>query len=121
MKIIGIDRELSSEDEGMGDRYFILEDDPPLYWPQFFDIVHKEFFSMQKRRARIEGKNVIVCCLRDELQQQLNDLKVQCAQASKEAANYAAELEAERNAQEVHLAAQRKAADDDYDKLKFDD
>lgn len=121
MKIIGIDKEASSAEEGMGERYLILEDHPPPYWGNFFETAHREFFSMQKRRARLQGNNIIVSCLRDELQQQIKDLKEQCKRASIETAQYVAQMEAERNAQEAYRVAQRKAADDDYDNLKFDD
>lgn len=120
MKIIGIDKEASSTEEGMGDRYLILEDYPPAYWGEFFSSIHSEFFSMQKRRARLEGNYIVVTCLRSELQAQINDLNVQCKQATEATCAYVEKLRAQQAERDEQLHAQRKAADNDFDNLKFD-
>lgn len=44
-------------------------------WSQIFELAWKQNMSMTKRNARVSGDTIIVTCMPDELQTQIDDLK----------------------------------------------
>ncbi|MBN5402794.1 hypothetical protein JY555_14455 [Serratia marcescens] len=119
MKIIGIDQERSSPADGMGERYLELDGYPPGEWPQFFDEVHANFFSTSKRRARVDGKYLVVNCPLDEIQHQINELKTQVIKANKQHEEYLIQRQRDQDAYEAALKEQKNKAQDVFKKLDF--
>ncbi|AEF45930.1 hypothetical protein SerAS12_2811 [Serratia sp. AS12] len=119
MKIIGIDSDRSSTDEGMGERYLELDNHPPRDWLPFFEQTHKNYFSMSKRRARIEGNYLVVNCPLVELQSQINALKEQLVMATRNYEEHILQEKIVLDAQETALKEQEKKAQDVFKKLDF--
>lgn len=119
MKIIGIDSNRSSTEQGMGDRYLQLDRYPAPGWDPFFNEVHTHNMSMSKRRVRVEGNYLVVNCALDEIQNQIKELQEQILEATKNFTEYDAQSKREVEAKEAALKEQRKEADNVFNKLKF--
>ncbi|XGJ93509.1 hypothetical protein AB6T09_10900 [Serratia marcescens] len=119
MKIINIDTNMSSVEKGMGDRYLVLDQKPSYDWIQFFEQAHKEYFSMSKRRAKIQGQYLVVNCPLDEIQNQINQLQEQLATATRDYNAYVVQKNQDFKAQEAALKQKKNDAEDIFKNLDF--
>lgn len=119
MKIININMDLSSSEIGEGPRYLVLDHVPNLQWNTVFRHLHKQLMDSGKRAVELSGKNIIVNSAMDEIQYQIDTLNALCQQTDDQIV--AAHEESQRREQErVRLAEEkRKAAREEYGKLKF--
>ncbi|WP_052206079.1 MULTISPECIES: hypothetical protein [Pantoea] len=81
MKLVGIDKLLSSTENGLAQRYLVLDYVPNNYWADMFLKLHKNSISPEKREVSLRGKYVIVECLVEEIQGQVNFLNKLCEEA----------------------------------------
>lgn len=119
MKIIGIDRDRSSDDLNFGDRYLILDEVPSRTWTNFFEDSYRNYFSPMKRKAYLKESYIVVQCPFSELQDQITCLGkiVSSTNERFEAWREAALREAEER--ERSQEEQKKIADEAYKNLKF--
>lgn len=119
MKIIDIDRDLSSLEEGRGFRYLVLDMVPNVQWTNHFLDNHKTSMDLVKRPVSIRGNNILVECCMDEIQHQIDTLNALCKTTDDQIQSaleesYRAEQERVRQHEE-----KRKSANKEFGKLKF--
>lgn len=120
MKIIGINRDLTSTVEGMADRYLTLDSTPNSAWVQLFEDIHREDMDLQKRNIRIENRWIIVKCPLADTQQQIEKLNAICKEADGIIAEHEQKKTLEENARRAILVEQTDKANEVFDNLKFD-
>ncbi|MEN4578198.1 hypothetical protein ABEH22_22725 [Pantoea agglomerans] len=120
MKIIGIEKGLSSKELDFGDRYLILDAVPGRTWASIFEKQYSNYHSPNKRKVTLQNDNLIVKCPADELQALIYTLNgiVKAVDEEIEAMRLRAEQQAQEQARRE--AEQKKKADDVYDNLNFD-
>ncbi|WP_447870465.1 hypothetical protein [Serratia fonticola] len=119
MKIIGITSHRSSKVQGMGDRYLQLESHPEPGWVNFFNDTYSNYFSTSKRRARIEGDQLVINCTLDEIQSQIIVMQEQLLRATNRFNQNEIQLKLESEAQEAALKEQEDIANNVFNNLKF--
>jgi len=119
MKIAGINKDISSTEEGLGDRYLILSEVPTHDWKRTFSHNHLSSMVLNKRSVSFSGNQITVNCTMDELQGQIDLLNSICEKT--DADLLAAYEQAQREEQERAQRDQdkRARAEAQYDKLKF--
>ncbi|MEP8837745.1 hypothetical protein ABKV41_16345 (plasmid) [Enterobacter roggenkampii] len=120
MKIIDIERELSSSNPDFGARYLILDSVPHQNWINLFEATHRQTFDMMKRAIRIQGNYLIVECPMQELQYQIKSLNELCSKTDSSLQAIQEREKQEREESQLRAEAEQKKANDSYDKLKFD-
>jgi len=78
IKITGMnDEESSKPDPSMAlyDIVLTLSESAPYEWADYFNQRWKQHFYMMKRRASVSGSRLTVCCVPEELESQVNELK----------------------------------------------
>ena len=120
MKIIDIQRELSSSNPDFGARYLILDSVPFQNWIQLFEATHRQTFDMMKRSISIQGIYLIVECPMEELQYQIKTLNEICSKTDSALQEIKDRETKEREESNLRAEAERKKANDSFDNLKFD-
>lgn len=119
MKIAGINKNISSTEEGLGDRYLVFSENLTQDWKRVFLHNHHHSLELNKRSISFTGNQISVNCTMDELQGQIDLINSICQKT--DADLLAAYEKSQREEQErVQLAQDKRArADAQYDKLKF--
>ncbi|NMP26861.1 hypothetical protein GW590_08290 [Rahnella sp. SAP-1] len=119
MRIIDLDRDNTSYEPGVADRYLKLDGQPDPEWIEHFERAHANFFSMSKRRAQVRGDCIVVSCVLDEIQNQIIELNTQCERATEE---WQARKDREKQQKEDNdrkIEAQKIKANQIFGNLKF--
>ena len=72
IRIVDFDEELSYNPDPSRDLYEMyveLSDTPPAEWQRIFDAEWEHQLYSMRRRARIEGKHVVIRCVPEEVEQ----------------------------------------------------
>lgn len=119
MKIVGIDMNLSSSEQGIGARYLKFDSMASVEWKTIFEQIYRNTFSPNKREASVVGTNLIVQCCMDELQHQIEILNKMCIQADERLAAQYEQEQAEERERVRQMQEKRNHANEQYKKLKF--
>ncbi|RAR75084.1 hypothetical protein C7420_101700 [Pantoea ananatis] len=119
MKIVGIDMDMSSSEQGLGARYLKFDIMASVEWKTIFEQIHRNTFSPSKRDVSVVGSNLIVHCCMDELQHQIESLNKMCAQADERLVAKHQQEEAEERERVRQVQEKRTRANEHYGKLKF--
>lgn len=119
MKIVSIDMNSSSSEQGMGSRHLKLDFAPSHEWKAIFSELHKNLIDFNKRDAYVLGSNIVVNCCMDELQYQIDSLNGICADADERLLAKQEQEQAQERERNRQMQEKRNQANEQYGKLKF--
>ncbi|HBR1176904.1 MULTISPECIES: hypothetical protein [Klebsiella] len=119
MKITGVDFEKSSVEEGMADRYLIIDNITNARFSEFFESELRSHPSMHKRRAVVQGSYVIVTCPLDELQAQVKLLNEICSRVEVKIREHVEDIKRRHEEERQAENLKKDAAHNVFKGLKF--
>ena len=119
MKIISIDMNASSPEQGLATRRLILDNMASVEWKTLFENIHRNRVDFHKREVSIAGKEIMVNCCMDEIQHQIDSLNAICKEADDQLLAAHAQAQAAEQERVRMQEEKRRAAHEQFGKLKF--
>lgn len=120
MKIVDIDRGMTSPEDGMQERFLKLDSIPTQEWGNLFEAIHKQDTDMQKRRVYVRNEWLVVTCPLEEIQRQVKTLNRLCTLTDEELKKIQQQRAAAKEAASEEQARRNKIGNDIFDNLNFD-
>lgn len=119
MKIVGINKDISSFENGMGDRFLILDNVADAEFIHIFNDLHKRNMALNKRAVSLSGRQLIVKCPMDEIQSQVELINTIFMQTDRYISD-AQEKQRIAHEEKIRIVQEKRAAaQSEFDKLKF--
>lgn len=119
MKIISIDINGSSPEQGLATRRLILDNMATVEWKALFEKIHRKRVDFHKREITIAGKEIIVNCCIDEIQHQIDSLNAICKETDEQLLAAHAQAQAAEQERVRTQEEKRRIAQEQFGKLKF--
>ncbi|WP_215846728.1 hypothetical protein [Candidatus Pantoea bituminis] len=119
MKITGLNKDKTSTNESMGERWFTLDETGSPLWGSFYDQAYQSLFDMMKRKSEWHPGHIVVRCSLDEMQHQINVINKLCKMADELLTQHHEKMEKDRQEALSRSEKERYKADDVFNNLKF--
>ena len=97
-----------------------LSESAPYEWADYFEQRWKQHFYMMKRRVSISGSRLTICCVPEELQSHLSELKKVIKETNQKYREYITNQKNQAEVERQREAKERKELSDLKGSIKFD-